>query len=161
MKPMTRFGGLAFVIAAVALALDQASKAWVVAAVRASGVGPAIPGPLHLTLVGNSGISYGLLQGGGDWTRWVLAAFALVVSLVLAAWAWRAEKLATAIGVGLILGGALGNVADRIAHGAVVDFIDARALDFPWIFNVADSAISVGIAILLLDGVLAPRRSAA
>jgi signal peptidase II len=149
----------AFLIAALALAVDQASKAWILRVAGASGSGPMIPGPLRLTLVGNTGISYGLLQGG-DLTRWALAAFALVVSAALAVWAWRAEKLATAIGLGLVLGGALGNVADRVVRGAVVDFIDARAIDFPWIFNLADSAITVGIILLLLEGLFTSKQTA-
>jgi signal peptidase II len=149
----------AFLVAALALAVDQASKAWILGVAGVSGSGPTIPGPLRLTLVGNTGISYGLLQGG-DLTRWALAAFAVVVSAALAVWAWRAEKLVTAIGLGLILGGALGNVADRVVRGAVVDFIDARAIDFPWIFNAADSAITVGIILLLLEGLFTPKRTA-
>ena len=149
----------AFLVAALALAVDQASKAWILGVAGVSGSGPAIPGPLRLTLVGNTGISYGLLQGG-DLTRWALAAFAIVVSVALAVWAWRAEKLVTALGLGLILGGALGNVADRVVRGAVVDFIDARAIDFPWIFNAADSAITVGIILLLLEGVFTSKRTA-
>jgi signal peptidase II len=149
----------AFLVAALALAVDQASKAWILGVAGVGGSGPTIPGPLRLTLVGNTGISYGLLQGG-DLTRWALAAFAVVVSAALAVWAWRAEKLVTAIGLGLILGGALGNVADRVVRGAVVDFIDARAIDFPWIFNAADSAITVGIILLLLEGLFTPKRTA-
>ncbi|MBV8683203.1 MAG: signal peptidase II [Caulobacteraceae bacterium] len=159
MRSSSRPGIWAFLIAALVLALDQAAKAWIVRVASPTGVGPAIPGPVRLTLVDNTGISYGLFQGG-DLTRWVLAAFALAVSIALAVWAWRAEKLATAIGLGLILGGALGNVADRVVHGAVVDFIDARAIHFPWIFNPADSAITVGIILLLLEGLFSPKKTA-
>jgi signal peptidase II len=161
MKPITRYGVWGLLIALAALGLDQASKAWIVGQGQGGDVAPMLSGPIRLTLVQNSGISYGLLQGGGDWTRWALAAFALIVSAVLAAWVWRAEKPAAGVAVGLILGGALGNVADRVIRGSVVDFVDARALHFPWIFNVADSAITVGIVILIADGLFAPRRSAA
>jgi signal peptidase II len=158
-KAQSRLGIWAFLVATLVLAADQAAKAWIVRVAGATGSGPPIPGPLRLTLVDNTGISYGLLQGG-DLTRWALAAFALAVSIALAVWAWRAEKLVTAIGLGLILGGALGNVADRVLHGAVVDFIDARAIGFPWIFNPADSAITVGIILLLAEGLFAPKRPA-
>jgi signal peptidase II len=160
MKPVTRHGLMGLALAAVTVALDQASKAWIVAG-GASGDQPPTIGPLRLTPTENSGISYGLFQNGGDLGRWALAAFALAVSGVLAAWVWRAEKPATGLGVGLILGGALGNVADRVLRGAVVDFVDARALHFPWIFNIADSAITVGIVVLIADGLFSPRRSAA
>lgn len=159
MRVQSRPGIWAFLVAALVLAADQAAKAWILRVAGASGAGPMIPGPLRFTLVDNTGISYGLLQGG-DLTRWALAVFALVVSAALAVWAWRAEKLITAIGLGLILGGALGNVADRVLRGAVVDFIDARAIGFPWIFNPADSAITVGIILLLLEGLFAPKQTA-
>ncbi|HEY2051128.1 MAG TPA: signal peptidase II [Caulobacteraceae bacterium] len=159
MSGRLRHGIWAFAVAALALAIDQASKAWILRVAGPGGLGPTIPGPLHFTLVDNTGISYGLLQGG-DVTRWLLAAFALAVSVGLAVWAWRAEKFITAIGLGLILGGALGNVSDRVLRGAVVDFLDARAIHFPWIFNPADSAITVGIILLLLESLLAPRQPA-
>jgi signal peptidase II len=158
-RAQSRPGIWAFLLAAIVLAGDQVSKAWIVRVAALSGSGPALPGPLRLTLVDNTGISYGLLQGG-DLTRWALAAFALAVSVALAVWAWRAEKLVTAIGLGLILGGALGNVADRVLRGAVVDFLDARALGFPWIFNPADSAITIGIILLLAESLFAPKRTA-
>jgi signal peptidase II len=161
MKSITPYGAWGFAVAATALALDQASKAWIVQVAQVTGAGPAIPGPLRLTLVENPGISYSLLQGGGDLKRWALAAFALAVSAFLATWVWRAEKPVTGIGVGLILGGALGNVADRMLRGAVVDFVDASALHFPWVFNVADSAITVGVILLLAESLFSPRRSAA
>jgi signal peptidase II len=119
-----------------------------------------MPGPLRITLTANTGISYGFFQSEGTWTRWVLAAFALAVTIVLGAWARQAERLTAAIGLGLIMGGALGNVADRILRGAVVDFIDARALHFPWIFNPADSAITAGIILLIADSLLAPKGQA-
>jgi signal peptidase II len=151
---------IAFLTAALVVVLDQGAKAWIVGVAGPFGVGPPIAGPLRLTLVQNTGISYGLLQDGGDWTRWLLALFALVVSAFLARWALRAETPLTGLGIGFILGGALGNVADRAMRGAVVDFIDARAMHFPWIFNLADAAISVGIVLLLAEGFLAPRRQA-
>src|SRR5215469_4286581 len=99
-RSWSRPGTWAFLVAALVLAVDQAAKAWIVRVAGVSGAGPAIPGPLRLTLVDNTGISYGLLQGG-DLTRWVLAAFALAVSAALAVWAWRADKLVTAFGLGL------------------------------------------------------------
>jgi signal peptidase II len=160
MRPITRSGVLGLIVAAGALALDQASKAWVVAGGPA-GVEADSFGPLRLTLTQNPGISYGLLQGGGDLGRWLLAAFGLAVSGVLAAWVWRTERPTSGVAAGLILGGALGNVADRLARGAVIDFIDARALHFPWIFNLADSAITAGVAVLIAESLVSPRRSAA
>ncbi|HWF00353.1 MAG TPA: signal peptidase II [Caulobacteraceae bacterium] len=146
-----------YALALAVLIADQWSKAWILA--LPDGAAPALPGPVQLTLVHNTGISYGLLQGGGGFGRWGLAAFALAVAAGLAVWVARSTRLYTAIAVGLILGGALGNAADRILHGAVVDFIDVRALAFPWIFNIADSAISVGIVLLLAEGLFPQKAS--
>jgi signal peptidase II len=108
-------------------------------------------------LVENSGISYGFFQSGGAWSRWALAAFSLVVTIGLAIWAQSADKVVIAAAIGLIMGGALGNMIDRVARGSVVDFIDVQALHFPWVFNVADSAITVGIIVLLAEGLFAPK----
>jgi signal peptidase II len=70
---------------------------------------------------------------------------------MLAVWVRATERPLFAVAVGLVMGGAVGNVIDRIRFGAVTDFIDASALHFPWIFNIADSAITIGICLLLLD----------
>jgi signal peptidase II len=147
-------GRWAFPVAILVAAIDQASKAWVVGLGLGADAGLRILGPLRVTLIENTGISYGFLQSGGDWTRWGLAGFALTVTVALALWARRADRLTAAVGLGLIMGGALGNVADRIVRGAVVDFIDARAIGFPWIFNPADAAITVGLVLLALDSLL-------
>jgi signal peptidase II len=160
MSAATAPGRWAIPLALLVVALDQGAKAWIVGLNLGLGAGPDMPGPLRVTLVENPGISYGLFQGGADWTRWLFTAFALAVTLALGVWARRAERLAVALGLGLIMGGALGNVADRVFRGAVVDFIDARALGFPWIFNLADSAITLGILLLLADSLMAPKRSA-
>jgi len=106
--------------------------------------------------VANNGISYGLLQSPGTWMRWALAGFSVLVTIGLAIWARRVDKPLTALAIGLIMGGAVGNLVDRVARGAVVDFVDVTALHFPWVFNVADSAITVGIIVLLAENLLAP-----
>jgi signal peptidase II len=146
---------LALGSALIAATADQALKAQVVRdAAAGETLGPF--GPLHVTLTGNTGISYGLLQDGGDAMRWGLAVFACAVVAALAVWAARNSRLITGLGLGLIIGGAVGNLIDRLMRGAVVDFIDARALAFPWIFNLADSAITVGICLLLLESWVTP-----
>jgi signal peptidase II len=109
-------------------------------------------------MVWNRGVSFGLLRADADLTRWALAAFSIIVSIFLAFWARNATRGLSATALGLVMGGAIGNVIDRIRFAAVADFIDASRLWFPWIFNVADAAITCGIVLLLLDMLLQERR---
>ena len=114
---------------------------------------------LQLTLLHNQGAAFGFLHDAGGWQRWFLVAVAGVLSLVLAVWLHRARSqplLAAALA--LILGGALGNLLDRARDGYVVDFIVLHhgGWHFP-AFNLADAAISVGAALLVLEWLLAPR----
>ena len=115
---------------------------------------PVWPGAFNLTLVWNGGMSFGLFRGGADLSRWALAVFAVGVSVALAWWVRRSDKRLFALAAGCLMGGALGNVIDRFRFGAVVDFLDFNGLmggHFPWIFNVADSAITVGAIALLVE----------
>ena len=113
---------------------------------------------LRLTMVWNHGVSFGLLAAHGDLGRWLLVAFALVVVTLLGVWAARANRLLTASSLGLVMGGAIGNnIVDRVRFGAVADFIDVSALHFPWVFNIADSAINLGVALLLIEALTAPK----
>ncbi len=153
---ITRYGWIAYAIAVTTVALDQASKLWILHGLKLEMRGTiALPGPVDLTMVWNKGMSFGLLSGHADWARWLLTGFSAVVVVVLAIWARKAVRPLMAIGLGLIIGGAIGNnLIDRIVYGAVADFIDVRDLYFPWIFNIADAGISVGVAFLLLDSFL-------
>lgn len=153
MSGMTRLGGVALILALAVIVADQASKHWILEILNLhEGETLAVFGPLHLTGVRNSGVSFGFLQAQHDLVRWALAAFSVVVSIVLAVWVRRTDRPLFAIAVGLVMGGAVGNVIDRIRFGAVVDFIDVTRIHFfPWVFNVADSAISIGIGLLLID----------
>ena len=117
--------------------------------------------PLSFTLVRNDGISFGFFQTHAPWTRWVLSAFSLIVSVTLALWVRRADRLVTGAAIGLILGGALGNMIDRVRTGAVIDFVDVHPLIFPWIFNIADSGITIGVIILLAENLLSSRKARA
>jgi signal peptidase II len=152
MNGITRLGWTAFVIAIAILVADQAVKTWVLDVLRLQeGQSIAVVGPIHLTGVWNPGVSFGFLQAQHDLVRWLLVIFSIVVSIFLAIWVRKSERPLFAVAVGLLMGGAIGNVIDRIRIGAVADFIDVSRLYFPWIFNVADSAISIGICLLLLD----------
>jgi signal peptidase II len=102
-------------------------------------------------MVWNQGVSFGFLQARHDLVRWLLAAFSIGVAVTLGVWVRKAARPLFAMAVGLVMGGAVGNVIDRIRFGAVADFVDVSRLYFPWVFNLADSAISVGICLLLLD----------
>lgn len=109
-----------------------------------------IPGILDLTMVRNTGVSFGLF-GGGE-ARWFLTVFSIVVAGALAVWALRTQRRTLITAIGLVMGGAIGNVIDRIRFGYVVDFIDFSDTGlFPWVFNVADSAITIGVLLLILD----------
>jgi signal peptidase II len=152
MSGVTKLGWTAFALALAVIVADQAVKYWILDVLRLQeGQSIAVLGPIHVTGVWNPGVSFGFLQAQHDLVRWLLVAFSIVVSIFLAVWVRRSERPLFAVAVGLLMGGAIGNVIDRIRIGAVADFIDASRLWFPWIFNVADSAISIGICLLLLD----------
>ena len=152
----------------VIIVLDQLTKALILGSVDVSDprlirsgheFAELIPGVLSFTMVRNTGVSFGLLSGGG--ARWALSAFSVLVAGGLAWWALRADRRLLITAIGLLIGGAIGNAIDRIRFGYVVDFIDFSATGlFPWVFNVADSAITVGIVLLILDSVLSERKAA-
>jgi signal peptidase II len=155
MKQVSAAGWLAFGLALLVVVLDQSAKHWVVDTLGLTpGDSRPIFWPLSFSLTRNEGISFGFFQTHAPWTRWVLSAFALAVSVALALWVRRADRMVTGAAVGLILGGALGNLIDRVRTGAVVDFVDVHPLFFPWIFNIADSGITVGVIILLAENLL-------
>jgi len=112
---------------------------------------------LNMTLAHNYGAAFSFLSDAGGWQRWLFTALAAVVTLVLLVWLIRlpaTEKL-TAAALGLIIGGAVGNLIDRSINGYVVDFIDVYYHDWHWpAFNLADSAITCGVILLLIDGLI-------
>jgi signal peptidase II len=148
----TRLGVIA---ALVVLAADQASKYWILHTANL----PVVVLPvLNLTLVQNEGVTFGLLNGLGSWSHFVLAAIALLVVAALGVWLRGAENALVAVSIGAIAGGALGNVIDRLHYGWVVDFIHAHIGAWSWyVFNVADAAIVCGVAALILEGQLLRR----
>ena len=152
MNRLTNLGRMALILAILVVVADQAVKSWVLDVLHLTeGQTIAVLGPLHLTGVWNPGVSFGFLQAQHDLVRWLLAAFSIIVAGALAVWVRSTERPLFALAVGLVIGGAVGNVIDRIRFGAVEDFVDLSRAYFPWVFNVADSAISVGICLLLLD----------
>jgi lipoprotein signal peptidase len=149
-------------LALLVLLADVGSKYWVLHVLDLPSRGdiPAIPKLLDLTMVWNHGVTFGLLQSGSFIGQIVLAGVALAVVAGLFVWLRRAENRLVAGSIGAIAGGALGNVADRIRYGMVVDFIHLHwgAFDpFPFVFNIGDSAIVLGVATLLLESILPAR----
>ena len=157
-----RLALIAYVLALIVIVSDQALKYWVLDVFGLpERFSAPVAGPFYLTMVWNKGVSFGVLNTDAEWTRWVLSAFSLIVAGALAVWAWKVDRPILALAVGLIIGGAVGNAIDRLRLGAVTDFLDFTRLMFPWVFNLADSAISVGSVLLIWDLFLAPRKKAA
>lgn len=155
---MLRFGLL---LAAGIFVLDQATKYWVLEILHFSPAGCLenhmacgqieVSGVFDLTMVWNYGVSFGMLKAGDGLARWALVVMSLAIAGMFVWWMRGATRQLTGWALGLVIGGALGNLVDRVRFGAVVDFLDFRALYFPWIFNVADASITVGAALLALD----------
>ena len=159
---VTRLGWATYVLALAVAFADQISKAWILGPFDLPDKG-SVPllSFLRLTMVWNPGVSFGLMAAKGPVGRWALVLFALAVVVALGVWARNVTRPLMAAALGLIMGGALGNnIIDRVRFGAVADFIDVSALHFPWIFNVADSAINIGVALLIIE-MLMPAKPAA
>jgi signal peptidase II len=158
---MGKTSRLGFLVAALVVILDQATKWYFFSVVDLPRIGQIDVLPFFkFTYVPNTGVSFGLFSGGGLWGRIGLTVFALVVSLAVGSWLIKTDKRWSAIAYGLVIGGALGNVIDRVLRGRVFDFLDFGGLGFPWIFNIADSAITVGVIMLAWDMFFANRGQA-
>ena len=157
--PVSRLGLYAYGLAALTVALDQWSKAWVLGSLRLDDLGSIQVLPFfRLTLVENRGVSFGLLRADTPVGRWTLVALAFAVVVALIVRVRKADRALFASALGLVIGGAIGNnLIDRARIGRVVDFLDFSGLYFPWVFNVADSAISIGVALLVLDSFKTPK----
>lgn len=153
---MTRFAApqrLAVALIAVVIAADQITKAWLYDVLVRSGRRDIVVLPFfNLVTVWNHGVSFGMFNNGSGASTWAFVGLALAIVAALAVWVARAERMLPAVALGLVIGGAIGNVVDRVRLGAVFDFLDFHALGWHWpAFNVADSAITIGVALLLLD----------
>lgn len=139
--------------AVVGLLLDQITKIWVLFGTDLPLGGEIKVAPfMDFVLVWNRGISYGLFQQDEGLGRWLLVGFTVVAVIALGVWLRRADKMLTALSLGLIVGGAVGNLIDRVIHGAVVDFVYLHGFGFSWyVFNLADTWIVAGVIGLLYD----------
>jgi signal peptidase II len=161
----TSFLPLGVIAALLVLVADQASKWWILNVLDLPDLRQVVLLPvLNLTMVWNHGVTFGLLNGLGDWGHVILAGVALAVVVALGFWLRRAESRTMAVAIGAIAGGAVGNVIDRVRFGGVVDFIHAHVAtpwgDLSWyVFNVADAAIVCGVAALILESMLSKRKA--
>ncbi len=146
-------------LSALLLVLDQGTKQLASAFLELRQPVLVVPN-FYLTLLHNTGAAFSFLSDAGGWQRWFFAALAFIVSLVIVIWLARLPRGSrwTAIALALVLGGALGNLVDRVVLGYVVDFIQIYLPFLPWrifnpwpAFNVADSAIAVGAVMLVVD----------
>jgi signal peptidase II len=139
-------------LSVLVMALDQLSKWIIVAHVMKPPIQIKLTSFFNLILTHNQGVSFGMFSNGTDAGKWTLVSVALVILGFLIRWLFQSNRLFNVITLGLIIGGAMGNVLDRVMVGAVVDFLDFHAFGYHWpAFNVADTAISIGAIGLVLE----------
>jgi signal peptidase II len=148
---------LGFAVALVVFALDQLTKWYVTGPLQLREVGQVFLLPIfQFTYTENNGISLGLLNATTEIGRWMLVGLTAAIAVGVAVWIGREKNRIDQIALGMVLGGALGNILDRSRHGYVVDFLDLHFGEFrPFlIFNIGDAAISIAVVILLLRAFL-------
>lgn len=157
--PSNRLFG--FAIAAAVFILDQLVKAWVVGPMAISMQGDArqILSFFDLRFVPNVGISLGLLPADGPLMRWALVLLTAAIAVGVGVWMWRETVRGDLVALALVLGGAIGNILDRVRLGYVVDYADLHFGEWrPFlVFNVADAAITIGVVILLVRSLFAKK----
>jgi len=153
-----RFAMAVYLMALIALC-DQLTKWWLLDRVMQTPHIEQINPYFNLVLVWNKGVTFGILsQFGHKIMTYVLIAVALAILVLLGRWLWRTRATLVGIGLGAVMGGAIGNIIDRLRYGAVVDFLDFHYHDYHWYaFNVADAAIVTGVGLLLLDSLVRGR----
>jgi len=157
--PFTRLG---LAVALAAAAVDQGVKLWLIFVTDLGAHGAITLLPfIDLVLTWNTGISYGLFPQEGPLGQWALLALKAIAAVLLWIWLARASSRLTAVALGLIIGGAVGNAIDRLAYGAVADFVllhvTTESFNFKWyVFNLADAAIVAGVVGLLYETLAAP-----
>src|SRR5664280_626073 len=137
----------------LAVVLDQGSKLAIAGSMQLYQSIPVMS-YFNLTYVHNTGAAFSFLSEAGGWQRWFFAGLALVISIVIAVWLTRLKQHETllAVALSLVLGGAIGNLIDRLAYGYVIDFLDVYYQTWHWpAFNIADSAITLGVILMLAE----------
>lgn len=147
-------------IALIAIALDQLTKWWVMSILMQPPQVISFTPFSNLVLAWNRGISFGLFNTDGALGSWIFSGIAIAIVAILGVWLWRVRRPDLAISIGMIMGGALGNVIDRLRLGAVVDFLDLHISGFHWpAFNLADSFITIGALYLIIESFFAGKDS--
>ena len=150
-----RFG---LTVAAVVLVADQISKWVILDQVMNPPRIIEVTGFFNLVMVWNPGVSFGMFGDSGEIGRWLLTVLALGICAFLVHWLRQLDRRLPALAIGMVIGGAIGNVIDRVRFGAVADFLDFHAMGYHWpAFNIADSGITVGVALLVFDQLFGPR----
>lgn len=143
-------------IAAAVVGFDQLTKWWIVEMVMKPPQAIEITPFFNLVIGWNRGISFGFFNNDSPLNSWVLPLVTVLIVCFLAVWLVRAQHVVVGTALGMIIGGAVGNLIDRIRYGAVADFLDFHAFGFHWpAFNVADAAITAGAAVLVWDSLFA------
>jgi signal peptidase II len=159
---MRKIDRQAMALVALTVVVDQLVKQLLVHYLMArDAVMPVIDGLFQLVIVWNRGVSFGLMGGDKALPPWVLSGVAIAVCVGLFLWLRRTDRVLTGWGIGLVMGGAIGNVIDRARWGAVFDFADFHVHQWHWpAFNIADSAIVIGVGLMLLDSFVGERKRA-
>ncbi|MYJ72853.1 MAG: signal peptidase II [Rhodospirillaceae bacterium] len=148
-------------LGALVLALDQITKVWVLGALSAARPAIEVTSFLNIVLVWNRGISFGLFNRESDWQPWLLVGLSLVIVAGLLLWLRTERGRWMTLAIALLAGGAIGNAVDRVRLGAVVDFLDFHVRGWHFAaFNVADAAITCGVAVLLAGSLFGSRNDA-
>jgi len=148
-------------ISGVIVILDQVSKWWITDVVMQPPQSIPVLPFFNLVLTYNLGVSFGMFAAGSEAGKWMLVGVAAVITAFLLHWLYRATSGLNIMALGLIIGGAIGNVIDRIVIGGVVDFLDFHAYGYHWpAFNVADTSIFVGAALLIAESLFRRENSA-
>jgi signal peptidase II len=148
------------IIALFSLTFDQLSKNWVILehGLHSQHIAE-VTSFFNLVLVWNRGVSFGMFSSHPHWMPWILTGVALILTAILIGWLAKTERKAEIIGLGLVVGGAIGNVIDRIRFGAVIDFLDFHLTSMHWpAFNLADSFIFIGVVLLVFETILVSKQ---
>lgn len=156
-SPAFRYG---VAVALAAVILDQVSKWWILAVVMQPPRIIEVTPFFNIVLTWNRGVSFGMFNDGGSANVWIFGVLALVIVVAMTVWLARVDRPLVGVAIGLVIGGAIGNVIDRVRLGGVVDFLDVHVHGWHWpAFNVADAAICVGAVLLVADALFSRGRS--